>query len=399
MKFLFLFVNLPNLQIGGNLYSDLVNEFINNGHDIYAASIGENTITEVCNENGAKVLRFYSIKTTYLSGVKKALTYQYIAYKLAKLIPKYFKNVKFDAIISHTLPPEIGLTLWWLKRDFHCLHYLIVSDFLWQDGVSLGIFGEKNPICIYYKIIEHIMFKNADLFSTPSRATIDFSKKYYLNFDESKCQIVRWWQNVPKINVDKKAVREQYGLGDKFVVIYGGSIGLMQRGNYLLDLAYSVRDYENILFLLFGKGDYLEEIKLQVDDLGLHNIKYQEFIPQQEYNKLLSVCDVGMIILNEKVGTPNIPSKTVSYYCYGIPILASVDKITDLGNLLATDGTGLCSLSGDNETFKSNLLKMYSDKNLLKRMSDNEQRIYSECMTAESAYHAIVEQIKSYKHV
>lgn len=399
MDLLFLFVNLPDLTIGGNLYSDLISQFIYHGHNVYVVSNSDVSAATVIKENGANVLRIPACKTTRLSGVKKAFNYQVIAYKYAMLVPRFFRNVKFDAIVSHTLPPEIGLTSWWLKRKFSCPHYLIISDFLWQDGVSLGLFSKNSPICMYYRMMEYIMFKNADLFSAPSKATIDFSKKYFKCFEDRNCRIVRWWQNVSSVEVDRNAVRDQYGLGDKFVVIYGGSVGLMQRGDYLLDLAKSVRKQDDILFLLLGQGDYLKEVKAKADLLRLPNIKFQEFIPQYEYNKLLSACDVGMIILNEKVGTPNVPSKIVSYYCYGIPVLASVDNVTDLGEVLEIDGTGLYSLSGDNDSLKNNLLKMYEDRLLLKQMSEKEKYIFKKYMTPEVAYQTIISQIKAFKYV
>ena len=116
MNVLFLFVNLPNLEKGGNLYSDLVNQFVRFGHHVCAASIGDNEKVLVSNENGVRVLRIPARKTTQLSGVKKALNYQHIAMQFAFLVPKYFKGEKFEVIISHTLPPEIGFASWWLKK-------------------------------------------------------------------------------------------------------------------------------------------------------------------------------------------------------------------------------------------------------------------------------------------
>lgn len=396
MNVLFLFVNLPNLDKGGNLYSDLVNQFVRFGHHVCAASIGDNEKVLVSNENGVRVLRIPARKTTQLSGVKKALNYQHIAMQFAFLVPKYFKCEKFEVIISHTLPPEIGLASWWLKKKFHCLHYLILSDFLWQDGVSLGMFGEQNPICLYYKLMENIMFRHADLFAAPSKATIDFSKKYYKNFDENKCEILRWWEDASICHEHKEQVRKQYRLEDKFVVIYGGSVGLMQKGDYFLDLAKSVQDYEDILFLLVGRGDYLLDMKQQSEAMGIKNIRFQNFLPQQEYNRLLSVCNIGLIILNENVGTPNIPSKLVSYYAYGIPVLASVDPITDLLDVLKEDNTGLGTMSGRTEELKSLLIKMFQNPKLCSTMSENEKRIYENEMKPSCAYEKIKKQIDNY---
>lgn len=396
MNVLFLFATMPQLSNNGGLYNDIVIEFTKHGHKVFAASIGETDYPRVTEEYGATVLRVPGRKTTSLTGIKKALNYQKIAYLFMRYIPQFFNNVRFDWIISNTIPPEIGVVSWWLKRKYRCKHLLIISDFLWQDGVSLGVFNKFSPVCLYYKFVEKVMFKMADMYAAPSQATLDFSSLYYKSFFKKPSFILKWWENIKKVPSNNDEIRKRFGLSNKFVIIYGGSVGLMQKGDYLIELAKSVSDIDNILFILLGRGDYLENVRKKCASNEISNILFQDFLPQEEYYQLLSVCDVGLIILNEDVGSPNIPSKIVSYYCYGVPVLASVDPITDLDDVLEHDQTGFSALSGHNNDLRAKLLEMYNNPELLIKMSSNAKIIYEGQMTSLCAYKTIVSNIESF---
>lgn len=395
MNILFLFCSLPNLSDDASLYSSLINEFKRKGHKVFVSAKGKGfSQTELIEENGIPIIRIHSQDFTGVkSNVKKALGYIEYSVKQVYYTKKYLKNERIDLIISHSLPPEVGFIAKCLKRHFGCPFYLIQSDFTWQDAVAYGYFGKNSPIALYYRFWERLMFKVSDYICVPLKGTIDYIRDLYPWIPEERFRVCQFWQN--PIEVEKNEdVRKRLGLEGKFVAMYGGSVGQAQRLDHMVNLAEAVKDYDDIVFLLLGKGAKLGEIKQMVSNKGLKNFHFLDFMPQNEYLQLLASCDTGLIILNEVHGSPNFPSKTASYFNLQVPVLAAIDNVTTYGNFLDDTQTGLWSRSGDVKAFKQNLLRMYHDSQLCQQMKEKELKYFYEKMTPAYACHVMSDQIK-----
>lgn len=391
MNILFLFVSLQDLSTGNGIFASLINEFHKNGHSVFVSSKGRDSQkTHVSVENGIKVLRIKSHEFTGVqSSIKKALAYQEYVLKQTYLTKKYFANEKFDVIISHSLPPELAFIFAQLKRTYKCPLYLIQTDFIWQDAVAFGYFSKNSPVALYYRFWERQLFKTADYIACPTLGNISFIKQYYPGIDDSKFRFLPFWQKPIALHIDTN-LKEQYGFKDKFVVVYGGSVGAAQRVEHLVELAESCQEYDDIVFVVLGKGAHLGFIQDMVSNKHLQNVVFKDFMPQHEYLQFLSSCDVGMIILHEKMATPNFPSKSLSYLNMKVPILAALDHTTDFGEYLESHNAGLWGYSDDVSTLKRKLLMYYESIELRNQVRENGYQLFMNNLTPEHAYKTII---------
>lgn len=396
MNILFLFVSLPSLDTETGLFTQLINEFKKNGHQVFVSCKGRNVNrTELVIENGISVLRIKSHDFTGVaSNVKKALAYQEYALKQRFNTIKFFKKKRIDLIISHSLPPELGYVVRGIKKHFKCPFYLIQTDFIWQDAVAFGFFSKNNPIALYYRYWEKKMFKEANYIGCPTKGNISFIKQYYPNIKNEKFDFLPFWSDEIKVCLENR-MKEELGLLNKFVVIYGGSIGAAQRVEHIVELADACKGYDDIEFVIFGKGAYLDVIKNMVVEKGLNNVKFYAFLPKEQYLSFLSICDVGLIILNEKMVTPNFPSKSLSYLNMRVPILAALDHVTDFGNYLEENNAGLWAYSDDIPTLKERLLSYYNSKELRESVKENGYRLFKNELTTANAYQRIINKVNN----
>ena len=343
MNILFLFVSLPSLSVVNGLHTSLINEFKNHGHKVLVSSRGDClNKTTLQNENDIHVLRIKAPKFTAVKNkIKKALSYQLYVFKQCYYIKKKFRNEKIDVVYSHSLPPELGLVIQRVKKIFKCSFFLEVSDFTWQDAVSFGYFRESSIICHYYKYWERKLFELADFIGVPTQGNVSYIKRLYPNMDIEKFHIIPFWQTPYQITESDYCINNKLGLRDKFVVVYGGSIGVAQHAERLVELADSCKLITDIVFLVLGRGERLLSLKKYASDLKLNNIVFYDYLPQEQYLNLLSTCDVGLILLNEKMATPNFPSKALSYFNLKVPVLAALDYVTDFGVFLDNNKIGL----------------------------------------------------------
>lgn len=396
MNILFHFVALPHLSKDGALFAALINEFAKKGHSIYVATKGESgERTQINTESGIPVLRIGCPDFTGVSNnVKKALAYQQYVLKQRFYIKKYWGKEHIDLIISHSLPPELAFIISGLKKHFKCPFYLMQSDYTWQDAVAYGFFSKNSPIGLYYRYWEKKSFRLADYIGVPTKGNVRFARMLYPWLKEEMFAVYPFWQRSLGVTSDVE-IKKKYNLDGKFVVMYGGNVGPAQSIEHLVELACRVRDYSDILFLILGRGSRLNAIKQMVNEQELHNIEFKDFLPQEDYLRLLASCDVGLIMLNEVHATPNFPSKTMSYFDLQVPVLAAVDYVTDFGQFLEETSTGLWNYSDDIESFKTNLLRLYNDPSLVKTIRLNERQYFDRYMQPEYTYNVIMKQIKT----
>ena len=395
MNILFLFVSLPDLAEENQIFSSLILEFKRQGHNVFVATKdkGEEK-SQVVMENGIRVLRVKSHPFTGVANpIKKALAYQEYVIKQRHLVKKYFGKERIDLIVSHSLPPELAYVVGGLKRHFKCQFFLIQTDFTWQDAVAFGYFKKWNPVCWYYRFWENRMMHKADFIGCPTKGNIDFILKYYPDIDNDKFVFLPFWQKATDAKLDVNVKENDPLLKDKFVIVYGGSIGAAQRIEHIIELADACKEVKDIAFLILGKGAYLPVIQQMAKDRNLGNVVFKEFLPREQYMALLATCDVGMIILHEKMATPNFPSKSLAYFNMKVPVLAALDHTTDFGDYLLEKEVGLWAYSDDVLTLKQRLMEYYNNPEKRQTVKEKAYKLFMEELQPENAYKKIMEKL------
>src|ERR1035437_332360 len=103
MRVLFLMIAYPDVKRNTNMYTDLTNEFVKNGHDVYVAA-PNNGSTAVYQEGGINVLRIKTLALFNTSFIRKGIANLLLPYQYKRAIILNFKNVCFDLIVTPTPP-------------------------------------------------------------------------------------------------------------------------------------------------------------------------------------------------------------------------------------------------------------------------------------------------------
>lgn len=394
MNVLFLMFAFPDMNTSFNMYTSLVDMFNKNGHSVtvVAPGIGIKR-TSLVVENEIEVLRIKTMPIKNVSIFKKGLANILLPYQYKWGLNKFYSNQDFDLIIIPTPPITLGSLAKQLKRKYQSKVYLILRDIFPQNAVDLGFMKNKGLLHKFFQRKERNFYKISDYIGCMSEANIDFIINRY-PISSEKLHILRNWQYLYKDdNINELSIIERYGLKNKFIVVFGGNMGKPQQIENVLNLAEKCRMHADIVFLLIGEGVMMDKIKKKVEERKLYNIHIHNSIQKDEYQQLLSCCDVGLISLHQNFTIPNIPSKSLDYWNVGLPILASIDKATDFGVVLDESKTGLWSYAGDHEKFYNNLLQLYRNPSLREEFSRNGKRYFKNNLTPEKAYDIIIEKI------
>lgn len=393
MKVLFLMFVFPDMNKSFNMYTTLVEEFGNHGHEVTVVAPG-NGKTGIYVENGIPVLRVQTLPIKNVPNYLKGISNVLLPYQFERALNKFYKEKSFDLIISPTPPITLVDLAAKLKRKFGAKFYLILRDIFPQNAVDLGFMKKEGLLHRYFRRKERKLYKEADYIGCMSQGNIDYVMKHNPEVSTKKLHELKNYQKPYKgFGSDPDLIKKKYGITDKFVVVFGGNMGKPQQLENVLTLAESVLHFPDIVFLLLGEGVQMNKIEVEAKAKGLTNINIQRTIPKQEYQDLLRVCDVGLISLHKDFTIPNIPSKALDYFNVGIPVLASLDRATDFGKILDEEQCGLWSYAGDHQLFHENLLNFFHNPSLRRAMGENGKGYFGKSLTPEIAYKTIINHL------
>lgn len=394
-KVIFVALGFPNIEKRRFLYSSLMMEFQRRGHDVFViAADDDRKHSEIVIEKGIKILRVPSLSLFGKSKIIKGLSNVLLPYLYKRALKKHKIALDFDLILMPTPPITLIDVVLWIKKKSKGKLYLILRDIFPQNAVDLNMMNPNSFIHSFFRKKEVKLYGASDLIGCMSQANIDFVKKHNPGLDTKKLHLLPNWADLDEIDeVDLSATKEQYGLQDKIVAIFGGNMGKPQKLENIVNLAKSCQDIEDLVFFLVGKGTEKERIFKMVKDLGLKNMILKDSLPKNEYNNILRIADIGLISLSEDFTIPNYPSKVLAYYQFKKPVLASVDLNTDFGTMQEEIKCGYWSEAGNIEAFKENLLKLYNNKKLREELGENGYNYLKTHLTTEIAYETIMEHM------
>ncbi|MEF3302278.1 glycosyltransferase family 4 protein [Paenibacillus sp. GYB003] len=398
MNVLFLMISFPENSKGSNLYTDLAQEFYRNGHHVYVATLLENKYgrnTCLQEEQGLKVLRIKSGDLFNVGAIRKGLSTIRLPAIFKQAINEYFKGVKYDLVVYPTPPITFASVANYIKKRDRCKTYLILRDIFPQNARDLGMIS-GGPVFAYFRMLEKKLYAISDHIGCMSKGNIEYVMKHNREVSRDKLELLPNWKKVNrKSDGINTAIKAKYGLENKFVAIFGGNLGKPQELDFLLELAALYRQQEDIAFLIIGDGTERQRLEAKIREMSLENVLLKEKVPTSDYDELVRVCDIGLINLNRHFTIPNIPSKTLSYFEAGIPILAAVDRNTDYADILAEAQAGLCSVTGELEEYRKNFDKLYRNESLRKRLGMNGRDYLDKHWTVEQAYATIKKHLSN----
>lgn len=397
MKILFLTISMPNMSGSSNMYASLIKEFARNGHDVFVVApiVGDKEETKIV-RHGDRI-RILQVKSLPLFGVnlvRKGIANVLLPFVYQRAIDKHLRGEKFDLIITPTPPITLANVVAKMKKRSRAKTYLILRDIFPQNAVDLGFMKKWWPLYWHFRCQEKKLYRVCDKIGCMSQGNIDYIRKHNPEVPTEKLHILENFQTVEPLVPATEDLKAKYGVGGKFVVIFGGNMGVPQKLENVLGLAKACEaDYPDVVFLLVGKGVQQARIRKMITEMNLSNTILKDFIPYQDYQKLVAQCDIGLISLNERFTIPNIPSKTLSYFNLKIPVLASLDAATDYGKILESINAGLWSPAGDIPAFKANFDRLYRAPELRKQMGENGRRYLETHMTDKIAYRVVMDAV------
>lgn len=329
----------PLCSSGAVQLSDLAIEFSRQGHEVTAIIASpELELPWTIEHDDIRVLRLRSLKTRgrgYLARTIGELLMPYVMLRGLRSSP--LAGIKFDGIIWYSPTIFLGPIIKALKNQSECPTYLIIRDIFPEWAWDIGIIRSKS-VYAFFKFIAHTQYAQADVIGIQTSG----NKRYFLNYEGKQFNIQievlhNWLTDASNGGCSLRVNRTK--LAGRKIFVYAGNMGIAQNVAVFCKLAERLQNRQDLGFLFVGRGSEASKLARQFGMLP--NVLFSDEIDSKEIPGLYAQSLVGLIALDPRHKSHNIPGKFLSYMQAGLPVLACVNADNDMIELIDSRGVGV----------------------------------------------------------
>jgi len=294
-----------------------------------------------------------------------------------RAVIKAFRLPRFDAVVTLTTPPIIGLVGTLLRRFKGTPHVCWSMDLHPDASLALRRMSPRNPVVRGLAWLSDHVLRQADrvVVLGPYMADRILMKKAR----PDRLTTIPVWSRrdeVYPVAHSSNALRKRLGLGDELVAMYSGNLGLAHVFDEFIEAARRLRERSDIVFLYVGGGPRLAEVKDAKEREGLDNIRILDYVPREELHLSLSVADVHLISMRPEMTGIVVPGKLYGIMAAARPALFVGPPHCESADLIRRAGCGFVVNLGDADGVVAALERLGEDRNLARQMGEKGRRIF-----------------------
>lgn len=188
-------------------------------------------------------------------------------------------------------------------------------------------------------------------------------------------------------------VRQQWGLGDKFIVAYSGNLGRVHDFATVLGAATLLAGETDIVFLFIGQGAQMPAVVSAARQLS--NVHFLPPTPREHLAAALAAADAHLVTLKPGFEKLVCPSKLAGILAAGRPALYVGPLDTEIARMLA-DGPCGCSIApGHAADLAAAIRRLRDEPSTRVAISQQARRRYEEHFTLAGAVDSWVEGFRT----
>lgn len=369
---------------------DLAVEFLRQGitPTVISSSSEAHGSGELTELDGVCVLRLKTPEHKNIGRIRRAIAEVLMPFFMVRNFKKStLKNTQWDAVIWYSPTIFLGPFIYYLKRRSACPSYLILRDIFPAWALDLGLIS-KGPAYYFFKIFEKFQYLVANCIGVQALGNLDYFKSWSGSANR-KIEVLQNWLTPKPLSHCSVSISD-LPIAHRKIFVYAGNMGVAQGMADLLLLAESLLTRKDIGFLFIGRGSDIDLLKFDAKNRGLVNTVFYDEINADEIPGLYAQCHIGLIALDARHKTHNIPGKFLSYLQSGLPVMAIINDGNDLQSIIGEHQVGRVTTDRSQENLRGLALTLIDELIL------NGDEISARCKTLASrlfSSKAAVEQI------
>jgi glycosyltransferase involved in cell wall biosynthesis len=143
-------------------------------------------------------------------------------------------------------------------------------------------------------------------------------------------------------------------------------------------------------FLFVGRGSDVKKLAADAQSRGLQNVLFRDEIHPDEIPGLYAQCQVGLVALDPRHKSHNIPGKFLTYMQSGLPVLANINAGNDLAGIIRDENVGRVCEDGSADALEKLALELIDNLEVDDGYRARCRALYSRLFAPKTAVHQIV---------
>ncbi|MDZ5456520.1 glycosyltransferase family 4 protein [Azohydromonas lata] len=386
----------PPLRTSGAVQlRDLSREFVRQGHELTvllpAAELQSPWSLE--HVDGVRVLRLRAPRTKDIGYLRRTVGEFLMPFAMLRNLRRSpLAHERWDGVAWYAPTIFLGPIARALKRASGCRGYLVIRDIFPEWAADMGLMGRGLPYR-FFKAVARYQYSVADVIGvqTPGNAAY---------FDDwvrgpgRRLEVLQNWLAEAPVGGCSIAVADTPLAGRKLFV-YAGNMGVAQGMGILLELAQQLQSRRDVGFLFVGRGSEARRLAADAQARGLDNVLFRDEIHPDEIPGLYAQCHVGLVALDPRHKTHNIPGKFLTYMQSGLPVLANINPGNDLAALIREEGVGRVSTDQSVQSLRQMALELVDSLDADPGMPMRCKALFARLFSPQTAVRQIVAALQA----
>lgn len=230
----------------------------------------------------------------------------------------------------------------------------------------------------YYHSLERALLQRSDAIIPVNHDILSILATQW-NIDDRQCMVVNDWAPLESVTPGAKDNdwSRKIGLIGKRTILYTGGLGPMEEPTLLVRLAEELRYRSDVEIVVISEGAGAKKVEADARSRNLTNLRVLPFQPYEHYSNVLASADVLFAMVGANAAGLFVPSKIMSYFCAGRPIVLAAPWQNLAARQIQESGAGHV-VPPLEYTHISNGILSYLDDPTLSREAGIKGRAYAE---------------------
>ena len=331
---------LPLRTSGAVQLRDLSREFERQGHSltVLLPSPDQKDPWRLEKIDDVQVLRLKAPRTKDIGYFRRTLGELVMPFAMLRHFRRSpLANEHWDGVVWYAPSIFHGPLASALKKRSSCKGYLIIRDIFPEWAVDMGLMGRGLPYR-FFDAVARYQYSVADVIGVQTPGNLGYFDRWRQQ-PSRQVEVLQNWLDKPALARCPIRVNATSLAGRK-VFVYAGNMGIAQGMDILLDLAEQWCGRTDVGFLFVGRGSDVARLKSAAKDRKLDNVLFYDEIHPDEISDLYAQCNAGIVALDSRHKSHNIPGKFLTYMQSGLPVLATVNAGNDLAQMIRIEQVG-----------------------------------------------------------
>ncbi len=330
----------PQRTSGAVQLRDLSRELVRQGHDVTVMlPWADGTAAWSFHDDaGVEVMRLRAPRTKDIGYLRRTLAELAMPFTMRYVLRRSpLGSKRWDGVVWYSPSIFHGPLVAALKRASGCPAYLVIRDIFPEWAVDMGLMG-RGPAYRFFRAVADYQYRVADTIGVQTEGNLGYFE-HWARQPGRRLEVLQNWLAVAPSAGCGLRLRSTPLAGRK-VLVYAGNMGVAQGVDILIELAERLRSRPDLGLLFVGRGSEATRLEAAARARGLDNVLFHDEIHPDEIPALYAQCAMGLLALDPRHRSHNIPGKFLTYMQGGLPVLASVNPGNDLAALIRSRDVG-----------------------------------------------------------